>query len=402
MASANSRHARFNLIWILLLILAPSVALAAPYQWIQVGGSVPNLGAMETKISQLPQKVRPKARICIEDGRYRLVLPGSNDPNAAKAGMERLSGRIPGMHLAQIDQNHCFFSSAMLEQPGTQKPKPRLVKIGNPVPINREGPVHIVVKPHFGQQKDAGVPNVSTPLSGTSVNVLPEITTRVFMSNTDVNRVTCMGGVPVKDVVFSNEKGITTKVNGSNVFVKFKVRENPNTLETEYITEPVELYVICGRENTVYTLITVPRKLPAQWVRLGGVDNKKIEKNLSLFQGQSFEEKVLKIMKQAYRGDYPDSYTVKEEQRQVEQPLLKQFNIRLQSVVSVDGEGLKVKVFDVSLAMGVRQNKARVEEKTFLPLGHNVVAIALGSLVLRKDHSTRLFILEQSKDQDQS
>ena len=89
-----------------------------------------------------------------------------------------------------------------------------------------------------------------------------------------------MGGRLMRNVVLSTEKGVTSKSDGSNAFIKFKIKKNSVTGDMSYIKEPVELYVMCGSEGDTYTLIGQPKNITAQTVQL--VSNKpNIRKNHS-------------------------------------------------------------------------------------------------------------------------
>ncbi len=236
-------------------------------------------------------------------------------------------------------------------------------------------------------------------LANTTVTVLPEVTTKVFLSNKQINRFTCMGNRPVKDVLFSSEMGITKQISGNDAYIKFLVQKYPNEQGFRYNTEPAEFYVICGSENTNYTIIGVPQSIPAQHIQLSGEKSVNIEKNQSLFTGMSFEKKVLSIIKQGYLGEYPDSYDVK----QMNKPLIslkkKGFRGFLRTIANIDGEGLRLKIVHITVSDQSRQDKYSVNEKDFImsELTQAPVGIALDRKVIQKGVTTRLFILEQVK-----
>jgi conjugal transfer pilus assembly protein TraK len=56
-------------------------------------------------------------------------------------------------------------------------------------------------------------------------DVIPaEVPTAVELSNTDIYRSVCPG--PLRDLIFSKEKGMTGHFPGKNAFVKFKIEDN--------------------------------------------------------------------------------------------------------------------------------------------------------------------------------
>jgi len=66
---------------------------------------------------------------------------------------------------------------------------------------------------------DLNDPDVIRSIENTR-KILPEVTTKILLSNRDVNRIICQNG-PIKDIVFSQEKGMTVKTHDNNAFVKF-------------------------------------------------------------------------------------------------------------------------------------------------------------------------------------
>jgi len=239
---------------------------------------------------------------------------------------------------------------------------------------------------------DLSNPNIRKYLSNAHVVVLPEVTTKVLMSNRDVNRIVCLNG-PVKDVVFSQEKNMQVKIKGKNVFVKYLFAKDPVTGETIYSKIPSELYVICGN-NVVYSLITLPANIPAQEVQLYSKEDK-IKKTLSLFKGMPLENKVVMLIKDAYTDTIPDYLTVKRFNRPLN--LFQDINITLRRTVTAEGEGLKLKEYVLSLKPQAKKPMMRLKEQFFLipELAEHPIGISLSDLLLRKGSSVRLFIVEK-------
>ena len=225
--------------------------------------------------------------------------------------------------------------------------------------------------------------------------ILPEITTKVILSSTDINRVTCNDGL-IKDVVYSKEKGLSVKINDSNAFVKFLVTKKHIGGHDEliYPHKPVELYFICGPDAAVYTVIGVPEKVPAQSIRLVS-KKKQIKKNLSLFEGIPFEKKVLMITKCAFQDDIPESFTVKTANDKKD--LFRDLNIFLRRTIIAEGEGIELKEYLISVKPGCSKQKIVLEEKNFLlpELVENPIGITLEKTALSKGETGRLFIVEK-------
>jgi len=225
------------------------------------------------------------------------------------------------------------------------------------------------------------------------VVVFPEHTTKLNMSSTDVNRFVCPG--PIKDVVFSQDKGIKIKISGDNAFVKYQALKKGQ--EVQFSTTPSEFYVICDGE--VYSMIGLPKKIPAQTIRLSSGEKKKIEKNLSIFDGLPLEKKILKLIKQAYTGDLPESYTVRPVGKQVN--IFDQLWVTAKRDIEVEGEGLGVREYLVSLKDG--QPEWRLSERDFLNprLTHSPLAVGIEEPLLKTGDITRVFIVERRTPDEQ-
>jgi len=228
----------------------------------------------------------------------------------------------------------------------------------------------------------------------TVVHVMQEVPTEVPLSNTDINRITCPNGALVKDVVYSSEKGVSVKIEGSNAFVKFLVVKDTVTGRQKHRTDPVEFYVVC-EDNQIFTLIGAPQKIPAKHIQLVS-SQKRVKKNLSLFEGIPFEKKVIMITQKVYTDDIPESFTI----RKINQPvkIFKDIDVVLNRVVTADGEGVRLKEYILTLKESFQGESIELAEKSFLmaELTENPVAIVLETHTLRAKAPRRLFILERA------
>jgi conjugal transfer pilus assembly protein TraK len=241
---------------------------------------------------------------------------------------------------------------------------------------------------HAGQAQ----PPVKDGQDSGSVFVMQEIPTRIVLSNTDVNRITCPNGTSVKDVVYSTEKGVSVKNQGTNAFVKFLVSKDNLTGKQKYRTDPVEFYVVCG-DNQIFTLISTPKSVPAQHIQL--VSNvSSVKKNLDMFKGISFERKIIMICQNVYTNNIPDSFSIKK----VDNPLrvFEDIDVVLKRVVLADGEGIRLKEY-VLLLKESGGTQLELNERDFLvpELAENPIAIALETHTLQPDTPRRLFVLER-------
>jgi len=217
--------------------------------------------------------------------------------------------------------------------------------------------------------------------------VLPEVTTRVDLSATDINRFICY--TDVRDVVFSKEKGMTVKIMGKDAFIKFLITKEED--RTVYAQTPSELFFVCG--DTVYSIIAIPRRIPSRTVKLT-YNGEKIKENLSLFKDLPYEGKIVKILRAALTGDIPESFTVTQANKQID--IFKDITVRLTRVIYVEGMGLKLKEYLSALTGDT--TRLELNEKDFLrvELTTQPVAVAIDRLTLTKGETARILILERN------
>lgn len=215
----------------------------------------------------------------------------------------------------------------------------------------------------------------------------PEVATKIRLSSSDLNRISCSS--EIKDALTSTEKGVVVKITGKDAFVKFKVTKRGDKLV--YSTTPTELYVVCGDET--YSMVAVPQRVPSQTIRLSSGKERKIKDNAALYSGLPFEKMMLKAIQDVYTEQIPDSYTVSRSDRRID--AFKEVRMVLKRVVDVEGEGLRIKEYLVSLKDGHKE--FRMNEKMFIRTGlaENPVAISLERHILRPGDTTRAFVVEQ-------
>ena len=218
--------------------------------------------------------------------------------------------------------------------------------------------------------------------------ILPEATTKIELSNTDINRFVCP--VEIKDVVYSKEKGINVKIEGKNAFVKFTVIKEDT--KYSYISIPSEMYIVCG--NNVYSVIVYPKRIPSQIINFSNGKLDKVKKNLNLFSEIPYEKKIMTILKDIFTDKILDSYSVTFVNRQIN--AFEQINLTLKRIITVEGEGLRVKEYQAKLKENAPQVYFR--EKDFLrtDLTSKTVAVSISTLNLKKGDTSRILIVEQT------
>ncbi|MFQ5598682.1 MAG: type-F conjugative transfer system secretin TraK [Nitrospiria bacterium] len=217
--------------------------------------------------------------------------------------------------------------------------------------------------------------------------LLPEVTTKVELSNTDVNRIICAGAIT--DIVYSKEKGLTVHYTKKDAFFKFEViKENNRIL---YASVPTEIYITCG--GNVYHMIALPMRIPSKTVRLSSGTLKTIQANRSYLRGLPFEEKVLKLIKAVYTDAVPDSFTVRNSRKAI--PLFRDLSLMQIRTITVDGEGLLIKEFLITPKM--TDTTLQLKEKDFLrsELAVRPVGITIDRPSLKPGESARMLIVER-------
>jgi conjugal transfer pilus assembly protein TraK len=220
------------------------------------------------------------------------------------------------------------------------------------------------------------------------VTVLPEIATTVKLSSSDLNRIVCP--TEIKETLTSDEKGVMIKITGKDAFVKFKVGKRQDG-KMSYSTTPTEIYIVCG--NDTYSMIALPARVPSQTIKLSSGRDNRIKDNASVYSGLPFEKKLLRAIRDVFTDNIADSYVV----TQMDQAnnTYQGLSIVLRRVVDIEGEGIKIKEFNVSLKRG--QEAFRLNEKLFVhkEFTLNPVAVSIDRHTLRPGEVSRVFIVEQ-------
>ena len=170
--------------------------------------------------------------------------------------------------------------------------------------------------------------------------------------------------VDIKDVIYSEEKGLTVNLSGKNAFVKFLVVKKDG--KEMYSMTPSELYFVC--DGQVYTMIAIPARIPAQTVQLVPGKAGTAKKNIELYGELPFEKKIITIVKRVYTNDVPDSFTKTVVGRKMD--IFKDLDVILRSIYAIEGEGLRVKEFEVRDIAREHAGEHLLQRKRLPPDGH--------------------------------
>ena len=215
--------------------------------------------------------------------------------------------------------------------------------------------------------------------------IKPEVTTTVRMSNTDVNRIQCRTG-PINDIILSKEKGVTVKIVGSNVFVKFLVKVT-NGKQT-YVKTPTEFHVVCNGD--IYTLVALPHAGIPETIRLGSHAKREINANIARFKGMAKEEIMVKLTRDILKDDTED-YDVKKDVSPTK--TFKSVYYQKNKDVIVDGVGLIASEYTITPKI----NMPYINEKYFIDsqFGSSIDAITLLPQPLKKGQPSRLIVIQR-------
>lgn len=216
--------------------------------------------------------------------------------------------------------------------------------------------------------------------------IMPEVTTAVELSSSDVNRIVCPG--TINDLIFSKEKGIEAHFAGGNAFVKFAISVQGE--DKHYATTPSELFISC--DNTIYALIATPKRIPSVTLRLAPSPSRGLKENIERYQVLPFEKKILQLVRDAYQEEYTESYRITATDTEVN--LSADLTVRLKKIVDVAGVGLRLKEYLVGVTAG---NPVHVTEKDFLrsTMGEGIIAVVVEDHDITPDRPSRVFIIEQ-------
>lgn len=219
---------------------------------------------------------------------------------------------------------------------------------------------------------------VTTPALAQSITALPDQTSRIRLSNRDINHVVCEGG-DIDDVKFSAEKQIAVEKGGSDAWIKFLVKEidDAGTVTRSYVTTPSEFFVSCN--GAVYPLYAEPADIPAQTVILAPGATQRARENQALLGPLVEEERAVSITLAMLQDRIPASFSeVAPSATDVMLPTLPGTRLHERRRLAIEGSGLSASEYLVQAP-----GRMQLDERAFLSsaLGANIFAVTL-------DHAT--------------
>lgn len=235
-----------------------------------------------------------------------------------------------------------------------------------------------------------------TMASATAITALPDQTSRIRLSNRDVNHVVCVGG-DIDDVKFSAEKGLAVERGGSDAWIKFLVQETDDagTKTRTYVTAPSEFFVSCN--GAIYPLYAEPSDIPAQTVSLVPGTAQRARANDALLSPLVEEERAVGIALAILQDRVPASFTEAAPARDhILMAGLDGVTLTERRRLEVDGAGLSASEYAVSADRPVT-----LEERDFLDraIGADIFSVTLDRLTVSPTETARLIVVRRSVQQ---
>lgn len=238
----------------------------------------------------------------------------------------------------------------------------------------------------------------SVPAFAQSIAALPDQTSRIRLSNRDVNHVVCVGG-EIDDVKFSAEKGLAVERGGSDAWIKFLVLETedpsaaPASTKTRtYVTTPSEFFVSCN--GAIYPLYAEPADIPAQTVTLVPGGSQRARANEALLGPLVEEERAVGIALAILQDRVPASFSeVAPSRDRLALVDLPTASLSERRRLEVEGAGLSVSEYLVRSSVAIT-----LDERDFLDtaLGDDIFAITIDRLTLGPNETARLIVVRRS------
>lgn len=254
--------------------------------------------------------------------------------------------------------------------------------------------------PRFGRSSRLAcalaVFTTTTPALAQSVAALPDQTSRIRLSNHDVNHIVCVGG-DIDDVKFSAEKGLAVERGGSDAWVKFLVLETDDmgAKTRTFVTTPSEFFVSCN--GAIYPLYAEPSDIPAQTVTLVPGASQRARANDALLGPLVEEERAVGIVLALLQDRVPASFS---EVAPGRNPLtiadLPTATLTERRRLDIEGAGLSASEYLVRTSAQVA-----LDERAFLDsaLGPDIFAVTIDRLALGQGDSARLIVVRRSVTQ---
>tara|TARA_R110000823_G_scaffold160601_1_gene292130 strand:+ start:44 stop:763 length:720 start_codon:yes stop_codon:yes gene_type:complete len=237
---------------------------------------------------------------------------------------------------------------------------------------------------------------LAIPASGQTLRALPDQTSRIRLSNRDINHVVCEGG-EIEEIKFSAEKGLAVEKGGSDAWIKFLAREIDDTgqVTRSYVTQPSEFFVNCN--DATYPLYAEPAEIPAQTVILVPGARQRAQANSALMAALADEDRAVSITMALLDDRIPASFSeVAPSGDAVSIAALPGLSITEQRRIAVEGAGLSASQYHVRTTAAVTLDERQLVDPT---LGAGIFSVTLDRLRLDAGETARLVVVRRGAGQ---
>lgn len=213
----------------------------------------------------------------------------------------------------------------------------------------------------------------------------------VEISKTDTNRLLCEKGDFGKKI-YTEDKEFSVESLGNNAFIKISpvvTTSNGVVVNTKINDFNRDLYIECNEQ--IYSLNLIPKDITAQTIIL--VDKYEKAKKINHEEVQKFEKArdyentLLELTKLAYKETAPDGYSLR-----VINKTFKEFQeLTMIHTKEYMGDSYKVDEFQLTINKDMELN-----EKMFLTMLSNPLAISLTELLVEKGEKIRLLVVSNA------
>ncbi|MBT0667390.1 type-F conjugative transfer system secretin TraK [Novosphingobium profundi] len=234
---------------------------------------------------------------------------------------------------------------------------------------------------------------LALPAGAQTIAAVPDQTSRIRLSNRDINHVVCVGG-DIDDVKFSAEKGLAVERGGADAWIKFLVLETDDmgARTRTYVTTPSEFFVACN--GAIYPLYAEPADIPAQTVTLVPGRAQRARANEALLGPLVEEERAVGIALAILQDRVPASFSdVAPSRDRLVLPGLAGASLTEHRRLDVEGAGLSVREYFIAASAAIT-----LDERDFLDtaLGPDIFAVTLDRLALAPGETARLIVVSRS------
>jgi len=210
--------------------------------------------------------------------------------------------------------------------------------------------------------------------------------TEVPISLKDINRIVAPNKILY--VINSKEKAIQVKKINNSVYIKILPIDKKNINGTNkliYGNIPRDIFIVTN--NNTYSLILIPKKIPAQTIYL------KYHANISniVLKSSAHINNIINLIKNAYSGNISHGFEEIRSGKLIKK--YKQADVILENIY----KGIPYSIYEYVI---VAKQPIYIKESQFLNIVDNPIAIAIVHHSLSASQATRMLIISENRNAD--